>query len=66
MTKKYNVQIRTAAKNKGVFLYDVAEALGVSENTLTRWLRRELPDSKQREIIAIIDKLAAEVEEISA
>lgn len=58
--KKCNEQIRTAAKSKGVFLYSIAEALGVSENTFNRWLRHELPESKKRDILTIIDKIASE------
>ncbi len=58
--KKCNEQIRAAAKNKGVFLYSIAEALGVSENTFNRWLRHELPENKKRDILTIIDNLAME------
>lgn len=55
-----NNEIRKAAKTNGVFLWQVAERLKISEPTMTRKLRRELsPDEKQR-IFAIIDEIAAE------
>ena len=55
-----NNEIRKAAKTNGVFLWQVAERLKISEPTMTRKLRRELsPDEKQR-IFAMIDEIAAE------
>ena len=54
----YNADIRAEAKAKGVFLYDIAEKLGISEPTMTRKLRRELPESQKTEIRNIIAELA--------
>lgn len=53
-----NLDIRKTAKSNGVFLWQIADALGVSEPTLTRRLRYELPDSDRTKILAIIDDLA--------
>ncbi len=39
MTKR-NTEIRAAAKSAGVFLYEIAEKLDVSEPTFIRWLRK--------------------------
>lgn len=55
-----NLDIRAAAKEKGVFLYEVAHKLGVSEPTLVRWLRFELPADKKAKILEIITELSAE------
>ncbi len=33
---KHNTEIRAAAKSAGVFLYEIAEKLGVSEPTFNR------------------------------
>lgn len=55
-----NIDIRKAAKENGVFLYDIAERLGVCEMTVTRLLRRELSSEKKAQINAIIAELAAE------
>ena len=54
-----NTDVRTTAKEKGVRLWEVAEYLKISEPTMTRKLRRELPDSEKQEIFKIIDELAA-------
>lgn len=54
-----NKDVRTIAKEKGVRLWEVAEYLKISEPTMTRKLRRELPDSEKQEIFKIIDELAA-------
>ena len=43
---KKNTDIRKAAKDSGVFLWEIADKLGVSEPTLNRWLRKEMPDSQ--------------------
>lgn len=55
-----NSEIKLAAKKAGVYLYNIADCLGISENTMTRLLRRELPEEKKTEIKGIIAKLAAE------
>ncbi len=55
-----NGDIRAAAVSRGVYLYEVAARLGVSEPTLTRLLRRELSEDKRRQIKDIISELAAE------
>ena len=54
-----NTDVRTTAKEKGVRLWEVAEHLKISDPTMTRKLRKELPDSEKQEIIKIIDELSA-------
>ena len=44
---KKNVDVRKAAKDSGVFLWEIADKLGVSEPTLNRWLRKEMSDSQK-------------------
>lgn len=55
-----NGDIRATAKQAGVFLYAIADKLGVSEPTMTRLLRRELPLEKKQQIRGIIAEIAAE------
>lgn len=57
---KANADIREAAKKAGVYLYNIADRLGVCENTLTIRLRRELSEDNKRQILDIISELAAE------
>lgn len=49
-----NERIRKELKSNGMFLWQVAKVLGVSESTLIRWMREELPENKQKEILNII------------
>ena len=53
-----NQEIRKTAKEKKVYLWMVAEKMNVSEMTLTRKLRHELPDAEKAKILAIIDEIA--------
>lgn len=55
-----NTAIRTRAKAKGVRLWELAETMGISEPTITRRLRRELPAAEKVQIMALIDEIAAE------
>lgn len=53
-----NQDIKSYARQKGVKLWQIADVKGVSEPTMTRWLRFELPESEKAEYIHIIDELA--------
>ncbi len=54
-----NTDIRKRAKASGVFLYQVAAAMGISEPTMTRKLRFELPESEKKKVFDVIDSLKA-------
>ncbi len=53
-----NTEIKRAIKEKGLKQWEVAEALGVAETTLTRWLRKDPEPEKEAEIFNAIHKLA--------
>ena len=55
-----NKEIKTRAKEKGVFLWEVADKIGIIDTSFSRKLRHELPDNEKQEIFKIIDELAAE------
>ena len=55
-----NVKIREAAKQTGVYLWEIAERFGCNDGNFSRKLRRELPENEQRRILGIIAELAAE------
>ena len=57
---KNNQDIRKGARSKGVFLYEVADSLGISEPTLTRWLRGTLTAERKTDILNAIDRVAAQ------
>lgn len=49
-----NERIRQAVKDEGMHLWQLSDVLGVSEATITRWLRHEMPVERQEEIIGAI------------
>ena len=53
-----NMEIRQKALAFGIRLWQIAEALGVSDFALSRMLRHELPDEEKEKILEIIDRLA--------
>lgn len=53
-----NKDIREAAKRAGVFLWQIAEKLGMNDGNFSRKLRRELPEEEKEQIIGIIAELA--------
>ena len=61
--KKSNEDIRTKAQQNNVYLYEIAEVLGVSEPTFCRWLRKELSDAKKADVYAAIDIIAEQRKE---
>lgn len=56
-----NQEIRRAAAGAGVKLWQIAEELGIADCSLSRKLRRELPEAEKLEIFSIIDRLSKEV-----
>ena len=57
-----NQALRQAAKAAKVQLWRIAEVLGISEPTMTRKLRRELPEKENQQLLKIIEQLAKEAE----
>ena len=54
-----NSDIRSTAKTKGVWLWEIAEFLKVSDPTMTRMLRRELPNEEKQRFLSIIEEIAS-------
>ena len=57
-----NEDIRRAAAGTGVKLWQVAEAMGMADSSLSRKLRRELEPEDKARVYAVIDELAKEAE----
>lgn len=55
-----NQDVRAAAKQAGVFLWQIAAELGVNDGNFSRKLRKELPNEEKEKIMGIIEKLARE------
>lgn len=55
-----NTDIRKAAKDAGVKLYQIAAEYGVNDGNFSRRLRWELPDADKQRIFEIINRLSRE------
>lgn len=53
-----NQRIREAAKNAGVKLWQIADAVGINDGNFSRKLRHELPEDEQRRILEIIKQIS--------
>ena len=62
---KENIKIRNSAKRHGFAHWEIAERLGVSEQTFCRMMRRELPAEKQGDILRVIDQMSEEREAVN-
>jgi len=56
-----NQDIRRTAAGAGVKLWQVADALGIADCSLSRKLRKELPQEEKDRIFGIIRELSQEV-----
>lgn len=59
---KRNHDIRAAIKSANISTWQVAERMGIHENTFYRMLRKELQEQKKKEIYAIIEELKEETD----
>lgn len=57
-----NKDIREAAKQAGVCLWEIAERLGMNDGNFSRKLRKELSGQEREKIMEIINKVAKEKE----
>lgn len=55
--EKANIDIRKEAKAANIPLWRIGEALAISENTIIRKMRHELPQKDKERIHAIITEL---------
>jgi len=59
-----NEDLRTEAKMAGVKLWQIAAKLGVSEATITRRMRMELPEQMKIKIRLAIHELSSDMAKI--
>ena len=61
---KENMIIREELKTRGVRHWELAHELGVSEQTLVRWLRFEMDEDKQMDMLETIETIAKRKENV--
>lgn len=57
-----NQDIKRTAAGAGVKLWQIADKLGIADCSLSRKLRKELPQDEKEHIFSIIRELSGEVE----
>lgn len=57
--KKRNLDIRNAAKESGVRLWEIADELGILDVSFSRKLRKELSAEEKAKIYTIIAQLSS-------
>ena len=57
-----NQDVRRAAAGAGIKLWQIADALGIADCSLSRKLRKELPQEEKEKIFSIIQQLTEEVQ----
>ncbi len=57
-----NEIIKDELKDKKVYQWELAVALGISEQTMVRRMRFEMSEDKRWELLALINELAMEKE----
>ena len=58
-----NIEVRNAAKDSGIRLWQVADEIGMNESVLSRKLRKELPDAEKARLLDAIRRLARRKQE---
>lgn len=53
-------EIKRSASRKKVAIWMIADKIGISENTLYRWLRHDLPIEKQQLVLNAISEIVVE------
>lgn len=57
-TANFDIRVKACANN--ISLWQLAEKMNISESTMTRWLRKELPDEKKAIFEKAINAIIAE------
>lgn len=57
-----NIDIRTAVRESGVRMWQIAEALGIADTTFCRKLRKELSQEEKTHIFEIIHEISKGVD----
>lgn len=58
--ERKNQDIRKAAQEAGIMLWQIAQIYGVNDSNFSRKLRKELSEAEKTRIFGIIEELKAE------
>lgn len=60
MKKKFNIAVREAAYKHGLYVYQIAQIMGISESSLVKKMRTEWTEEEQLAVIQKINDFAKE------
>lgn len=52
-----NSEMKKMFKDEGIFMWQIAQALGIHEMTLSRMFRNELSEEREKEILAAVAEI---------
>lgn len=55
MNKKNNIAVRETADRNHLFVYQIAQIMGISESALVKKMRTEWPEEEQQRVIKLIE-----------
>lgn len=55
-----NTEIRNLIKKYRLYFYEVAEKVGITEYTLSRWMRKELSETQKQRVLTAVSELTGE------
>ena len=58
MKRKNNIAVRDTADRYGLFVYQIAQIMGISESALVKKMRVEWSEEEQQRVISMIEKYA--------
>ena len=53
----HNSEIREIIRKNRIFHYEIAEELGISEPTFSKWLRSEMDSEKKEKVVRAIGSI---------
>lgn len=56
MNRTINKRIRDCLRENGMYVWELGKVLNVSESSVTRIMRSELPEKRQNEIVVMIEE----------
>ena len=54
--RRANEEIYDSLSKRNMYIWQLADLIGVSESSMYRFLRKELPEEKKKEWLDLIDK----------
>ncbi len=52
-----NAEMKKLFKREGIFMWQIAQALGIHEMTFSKWFRNELSEERQKEVMAAVAEI---------